>query len=821
MGSGFHIEAPDSLAGRDYEFAPSAFGAPMPLRSLTAGVVYAQPGNACPPTGAADNWQLSNAAQITGAIALIDRGVGPSNDCPYPGRYFARKVLAAQKAGALAVIVANDVVEPDCDSSLRCQLVAMGTTSGDLAEKVTIPSVFVGKATGDQLKTSDGGSALQGLRVTLSQPENTLPLLEVGYPTNGAADANSMQYYALWTGFAVGEVSITVSAKFGNPDLYVSTGDQLPYTSSSTWHSTNDGSDTLVIAADDPLQKPNVRYIVGVFANGASTAYTLTYSMASEAIALQSNVPLPAQQVDRGAYKYYTAWVDKDADAITIAVTVLQGDADLYVSFTQPKPTAALHTWEAVGKAECQTVDCGNTIVNGDAVSIRRGDPNFCPNRVGTCIVHIGVFGARQSSFTALVTTSDAGTDTAVMLLDAQPIDHTIAEVGHYAYFNFKVPKGAKRVSFAINTASDDSDGIIDGDPDLYVNYGKGAKEDWGPKPSRSKFVWASTGDDDEALTITMTDSAACGHPLAVDCVYRLAVYAWRPQTRFSITASLKMLRVTEDGDPIKKIESNPTVLQTGVRSKLVLEETEMGPLYFRFTVWVSGAQAQRIEFLPANGGSAPPKLRWRLAAAGTRDTTDGGPPLPPPSRWNDFDGLSAEVFLDGAFDEGHTSRDIYISVEHADGLKKGVGAIKGSLRVAFAVKGAGAGGGAGGTVVLVLFVLLLLGGGGFYAYLVHQGKRDVQADAAALKVLAAAAAERVRAAAAAAGVAASGRGRVGDAATNHHMVAPLASSSYAPPDELPSLARLPDNLPPLGADGTAGSGSERPNAGLLASGAV
>merc|ERR1719424_541981 len=60
---------------------------------------------------------------------------------------------------------------------------------------------------------------------------------------------------------------------------------QLPYTSSSTWHSTNDGSDTLVIAADDPLQKPNVRYIVGVFANGASTAYTLTYSMASEAIA--------------------------------------------------------------------------------------------------------------------------------------------------------------------------------------------------------------------------------------------------------------------------------------------------------------------------------------------------------------------------------------------------------------------------------------------------------------------------------------------------------------------------------------------------------
>jgi hypothetical protein len=37
-----------------------------------------------------------------------------------------------------------------------------------------------------------------------------------------------MQYYSLWTGFSPAEVSITVSAKFGNPDLYVSSAGQLP-----------------------------------------------------------------------------------------------------------------------------------------------------------------------------------------------------------------------------------------------------------------------------------------------------------------------------------------------------------------------------------------------------------------------------------------------------------------------------------------------------------------------------------------------------------------------------------------------------------------
>ena len=138
----------------------------------------------------------------------------------------------------------------------------------------------------------------------------------------------------------------------------------------------------------------------------------------------------------QNAYKYYSAWVDSGADAITVAITVLQGDADLYVSFKQPRPTSdkALHDWEARGSAECATVDCGNTIFNGDAVSISREDPRFCrrgEGGVSPCMVHIGVYGAQQSSFTALVTTSDAGTDAPVTLLDGQPIDATIAQAAH------------------------------------------------------------------------------------------------------------------------------------------------------------------------------------------------------------------------------------------------------------------------------------------------------------------------------------------------------------------------------------------------------
>ena len=344
--------------------------------------------------------------------------------------------------------------------------------------------------------------------------------------------------------------------------------------------------------------------------------------------------------------------------------------------------------------------------------------------------------------------------------------------------------------------------------------------------------------------------------PLPLPLPLPLAPPLSRSPTRFSISATIKRPRFSEGGaasgatikplpgdsaaakaakaaaaaaaaaDPLKAIDANPTVLQAGVRSQVALAEDE-DQKFFRFTVFEKDKQRPyEIKFVPKQG-SATPQLRWILKSRPVEKgakPAGGGPPPPPPApspQWHDFDDtMSTTLHLtDAGFFQG--SRDVYVWLARGE-AQAGSGAITGSLRVGFVVGGGGRkGGGAGGTVVLVLFLLFLVGGGGLYAYLVYHGKRDLQADAAALKELAAAAARRVRAAAAAAGGAASGRGRVGDAATNHHMVAPLASSSYAPPDELPSLARLPDNLPPLGADGTAGSAGEKPNAGLLTSAAV
>src|SRR5262249_50821886 len=87
------VTAPAAIAG-DYPVGQAAFGPPLSGSGVSGDVVLAVdgvglPNNACEP--------LTNAAQIAGKVALLDRG----------GCTFTVKVKNAQNAGAIAVIVAD------------------------------------------------------------------------------------------------------------------------------------------------------------------------------------------------------------------------------------------------------------------------------------------------------------------------------------------------------------------------------------------------------------------------------------------------------------------------------------------------------------------------------------------------------------------------------------------------------------------------------------------------------------------------------------------------------------------------------------------
>lgn len=131
--SGVLVNTPSSIVGSYPSFPTTAFGFPI-ASAITSNVVLVNDGTATPTLGCSG---LVNAAAINGKIALIRRGV-----CG-----FVVKVKAAQDAGALAVIMMNNVEGTP---------IPMGGTD----ETITIPSMMISKADGDILEAAMGSGVL-------------------------------------------------------------------------------------------------------------------------------------------------------------------------------------------------------------------------------------------------------------------------------------------------------------------------------------------------------------------------------------------------------------------------------------------------------------------------------------------------------------------------------------------------------------------------------------------------------------------------------------------------------------------------------------
>ncbi len=142
------VNAPLASAGT-YAMQRGGFGSSLPPASnpITAQVVLADDGNGT----ASDACEaLVNGADLVGKIAMIDRG-----NCE-----FGFKALAAENAGAIAVIICNNVPDP--------ALMTMG--AGAVGAQVSVPTVMVSLADCNTIKMG-----LPGLEVSLSGNPVMLP----------------------------------------------------------------------------------------------------------------------------------------------------------------------------------------------------------------------------------------------------------------------------------------------------------------------------------------------------------------------------------------------------------------------------------------------------------------------------------------------------------------------------------------------------------------------------------------------------------------------------------------------------------------------
>lgn len=146
------INSPAAIAGT-YQVRPAAFGPAVPGAGLTGNVVLAQDGFGVSGTDGCE--ALTNGAAINGNVALIDRG-----NCN-----FDDKVANAQAAGAVAVLIANNVASG---------LPPMG---GD-DPTITIPSLGISQADGNAIK---GQIPAPGVNVSLTYDPTQLAGVNGGF----------------------------------------------------------------------------------------------------------------------------------------------------------------------------------------------------------------------------------------------------------------------------------------------------------------------------------------------------------------------------------------------------------------------------------------------------------------------------------------------------------------------------------------------------------------------------------------------------------------------------------------------------------------
>lgn len=147
------VSAPAAIAGR-YSVGPASFGPPLAAPGVSGRVVLAD-GGANSPADACT--ALANAAAMAGNIALVDRGT-----CA-----FTVKVKNAQDAGAVAVLVVNNVPGTPPDGL------------GGADPTIAIPSARISLADGNAIKAQ----LASGVRATLGVDMAVLAGADAaGYP---------------------------------------------------------------------------------------------------------------------------------------------------------------------------------------------------------------------------------------------------------------------------------------------------------------------------------------------------------------------------------------------------------------------------------------------------------------------------------------------------------------------------------------------------------------------------------------------------------------------------------------------------------------
>lgn len=214
-----------------------------------------------------------------------------------------------------------------------------------------------------------------------------------GVSQHGALPARKHRYYSFLAPAAAADITITLSARLGDPDIYIATSDFSgpPTRTAFQWASSHIGDDTVVISKTDAracTPGSSCRYFIYVYSFSECDFY-VSASTPTTQILLFEGQPQTAS-LQTGQTQYYTISVFIRADRlipVVISVTDLgSGNPDLIVSRTHERPDPA----------DSSTFQWSAQRWHDDAVNILPGDPNYC---TGECTYYAAVVANTATTY--------------------------------------------------------------------------------------------------------------------------------------------------------------------------------------------------------------------------------------------------------------------------------------------------------------------------------------------------------------------------------------------------------------------------------------
>jgi hypothetical protein len=338
-------------------------------------------------------------------------------------------------------------------------------------------------------------------------------ILEEGIPQVGSVVYEQESFYNFTVvDPTVNRISISLTPTNGFVRLLVSNTNTYPDShrpSSYQWSTIPGQSDqTLTLRRSDGGWPANGRFLISV-QGVTDSSYTIT---AGATALLRDGIPL-TDHTETGEHAYYKVLISSPQCALTVTVTPITGDPDLYVSAECTHPSAT---------SNCQDLKT-STAFGEDEVTIADAKLGY---------YYIGVVGWVNSTFTVTAYAQCGHDDEYITLVDGSPSAAEL-DAGHWRYYKFSVGSHHDDVTFSVSRRF--------GDPDLYV-----ALDHF---PTVTNFTWRSISWGEDLITIDhVTDPNKC-----FNCDYWVGVYAVT-DTAFSITAATsETITTLQNGVPLRE----------------------------------------------------------------------------------------------------------------------------------------------------------------------------------------------------------------------------------------------------------------------------